>query len=64
MSGFDLTGRVAIVTGASRGLGQTFALPQITRGCCVAMSMNRLPEKRASISWNAELSSRYSDAVC
>lgn len=25
MSGFDLSGRVAIVTGASRGLGQTFA---------------------------------------
>jgi NAD(P)-dependent dehydrogenase (short-subunit alcohol dehydrogenase family) len=25
MSGFDLTGKVAIVTGASRGLGQTFA---------------------------------------
>ena len=25
MSGFDLTGRAAIVTGASRGLGQTFA---------------------------------------
>ena len=25
MSGFDLGGRVAIVTGASRGLGQTFA---------------------------------------
>jgi NAD(P)-dependent dehydrogenase (short-subunit alcohol dehydrogenase family) len=25
MSGFELTGRVAIVTGASRGLGQTFA---------------------------------------
>ena len=25
MSGFDLSGRVAVVTGASRGLGQTFA---------------------------------------
>ena len=25
MSAFDLTGKVAIVTGASRGLGQTFA---------------------------------------
>lgn len=25
MSAFDLTGKVAVVTGASRGLGQTFA---------------------------------------
>ena len=25
MNPFDLTGKVAIVTGASRGLGQTFA---------------------------------------
>ena len=38
MSGFDLTGRVAIVTGASRGLGQTFARALARAGADLAIT--------------------------
>jgi len=39
---FDLTGRVAIVTGASRGLGQTFARALAGAGADLAITSRRL----------------------
>jgi gluconate 5-dehydrogenase len=43
---FDLTGRVAIVTGASRGLGQTFARALAKAGADVAMTSRTLDSLR------------------
>ncbi len=42
---FDLTGRTALVTGASRGLGRRFALTLARAGADVVMC-DRLPLKR------------------
>ena len=42
MSGFDLTGRVAIVTGASRGLGQTFARALARAGADLVVTSRRV----------------------
>src|SRR5215212_2783018 len=39
---FDLTGRVALVTGASRGLGQTFARALAAAGADIAMTSRTL----------------------
>src|SRR5687768_2321153 len=43
MSGFDLTGRVAIVTGASRGLGQTFARALARAGADLVITSRTVP---------------------
>jgi len=43
VSGFELTGRVAIVTGASRGLGQTFARALARAGADLVIT-SRTPE--------------------
>ena len=43
---FDLSGRVAIVTGASRGLGQTFARALANAGADVAISSRTLESLR------------------
>jgi len=42
VSGFDLTGRVAIVTGASRGLGQTFARALARAGADLVVTSRRV----------------------
>ena len=42
MSAFDLTGKVAIVTGASRGLGQTFARALAGAGADLVITSRRL----------------------
>ena len=42
MSAFDLTGKVAIVTGASRGLGQTFAGALARAGADLVITSRRL----------------------
>ena len=41
MISFDLTGKVAIVTGASSGLGQQFARALSEQGCDVAILARR-----------------------
>ena len=47
MSSFDLTGRVAIVTGASRGLGQTFARALARAGADLAITSRTLDSLKA-----------------
>jgi NAD(P)-dependent dehydrogenase (short-subunit alcohol dehydrogenase family) len=42
VSGFDLSGKVAIVTGASRGLGQTFARALARAGADLVITSRRL----------------------
>jgi NAD(P)-dependent dehydrogenase (short-subunit alcohol dehydrogenase family) len=47
MSAFDLTGKVAIVTGASRGLGQTFARALARAGADLAITSRTLDSLKA-----------------
>ncbi len=58
---FDLTGRVALVTGASGGLGQAIARALHARGAGVALSGTR---KEALEALAAELEDRAHVAPC
>jgi NAD(P)-dependent dehydrogenase (short-subunit alcohol dehydrogenase family) len=42
VSGFDLSGKVAVVTGASRGLGQTFARALARAGADLVITSRKL----------------------
>ena len=47
MNRFDLTGKVAVVTGASRGLGQTFARALAQAGADLAITSRTLDSLKA-----------------
>jgi NAD(P)-dependent dehydrogenase (short-subunit alcohol dehydrogenase family) len=47
MNPFDLTGKVAIVTGASRGLGQTFARALARAGADLVITSRTLDSLQA-----------------
>jgi 2-deoxy-D-gluconate 3-dehydrogenase len=52
MSGFDLTGKTALVTGASRGIGRAIAVGLAAAGADIALSardQQRLDEVRAEV---------------
>ena len=60
MSAFDLTGKVAIVTGASRGLGQTFARALARAGADLVVT-SRIPDSLTP--FHAEIESMGRRAV-
>ncbi len=58
---FDLTGRVAVVTGSSRGIGRAIAEALATHGAAVILNATRDPEATAREA--SDLSERYSVPV-
>jgi 3-oxoacyl-[acyl-carrier protein] reductase len=60
MTVIDLSGRVAVVTGASRGIGRAAAEGLLKAGCSVVL--NARPSNEASASF-AELETAYPDRV-
>ncbi len=60
MTSIDLNGRVAVITGASRGIGRATAQSLLQTGCHVIV--NARPSQEASASF-AELSASYPDRV-
>jgi len=60
MTDIDLSGRVAVVTGASRGIGRAAAEGLLKAGCSVVVNARASNEASASF---AELEAAYPDRV-
>ncbi len=59
----DLTGRVAVVTGASRGIGLAIAAELLSRGASVTISARKQPELEAAAAQLAEGAGGAGDRV-
>ena len=59
---FDLSGRAALVTGASRGIGRAIALQLAGRGAAVAINYNRSEAQAKAV--QAEIESCGGKAIC
>ena len=64
MSPFDLTGRVALVTGASRGLGQTFARALAAAGADLAVTARRAEDLAPFVDEIAAMGRRCLPLAC
>src|SRR3990172_346805 len=59
---FDLSGRAALVTGASRGIGRAIALQLAGRGAAVAINYNRSEAQAKAV--QSEIESCGGKAIC
>ena len=63
MISFDLTGKVAVVTGASSGLGQQFARALSEQGCDVAILARRKERLEEFIDLTQKILNKYKRLV-
>jgi dehydrogenase/reductase SDR family protein 4 len=64
MSMFDLTGRVAVITGSSRGIGRAIAIEYARMGARVVISSRRIDACKAVVSEIREAGGHATAAAC
>jgi len=64
MSMFDMSGRVAVITGSSRGIGRAIALQCARMGACVVVSSRKIDACRAVVAEIRETGGRATAIAC